>query len=105
MAPLPAEAHIAQTDTYRKERSINDVAGCGNSRPRRAATRRDVAVVALVFCITAQLPDRSVELKVGEEAPRDGCCAAGRRNTPKRRHASLYCGSFRAATLLEIILQ
>jgi excinuclease ABC subunit B len=72
------EAYIAQTDTYiEKDSSINDDV----ERLRHAATssllsRRDVVVVASVSCIyglgTPQsYLDRSVELQVGEEVPRD----------------------------------
>src|ERR1700723_3259127 len=73
------EAYIAQTDTYiEKDSSINDEV----ERLRHSATssllpRRDVGGVGSVSCIyglgTPQsYLDRSVELQVGTEVPRDG---------------------------------
>ncbi|MCW4355623.1 excinuclease ABC subunit UvrB [Hoyosella sp. YIM 151337] len=72
------EAYIAQTDTYiEKDSSINDDV----ERLRHRATssllsRRDVVVVSSVSCIyglgTPQsYLDRSIEISVGEEVPRD----------------------------------
>src|SRR6187431_3644937 len=73
------EAYIAQTDTYiEKDSSINDeVERLRHSATSSLLTRRDVIVVASVSCIyglgTPQsYMDRSVELKVGDEVPRDG---------------------------------
>lgn len=73
------EAYIAQTDTYiEKDSSINDdVERLRHSATSALLSRRDVVVVASVSCIyglgTPQsYLDRSVELKVGEEVPRDG---------------------------------
>jgi excinuclease ABC subunit B len=72
------EAYIAQTDTYiEKDSSINDdVERLRHSATSSLLSRRDVVVVASVSCIyglgTPQsYMDRSVELKVGEEVPRD----------------------------------
>jgi excinuclease ABC subunit B len=72
------EAYIAQTDTYiEKDSSINDdVERLRHSATSSLLSRRDVVVVASVSCIyglgTPQsYLDRSVELKVGEEVPRD----------------------------------
>lgn len=72
------EAYIAQTDTYiEKDSSINDDV----ERLRHRATssllsRRDVVVVSSVSCIyglgTPQsYLDRSIEIRVGEEVPRE----------------------------------
>jgi excinuclease ABC subunit B len=73
------EAYIAQTDTYiEKDSSINDdVERLRHSATSALLSRRDVVVVASVSCIyglgTPQsYLDRSVELKVGSEVPRDG---------------------------------
>ncbi|WP_029368293.1 excinuclease ABC subunit UvrB [Mycobacterium sp. UM_WWY] len=73
------EAYIAQTDTYiEKDSSINDdVERLRHSATSSLLSRRDVVVVASVSCIyglgTPQsYLDRSVELNVGEEVPRDG---------------------------------
>src|SRR6202051_4581233 len=73
------EAYIAQTDTYiEKDSSINDdVERLRHSPASSRLARRDVVVVASVSCIyglgTPQsYLDRSVELKVGDEVPRDG---------------------------------
>lgn len=73
------EAYIAQTDTYiEKDSSINDdVERLRHSATSNLLSRRDVVVVASVSCIyglgTPQsYMDRSVELKVGDEVPRDG---------------------------------
>ena len=72
------EAYIAQTDTYiEKDSSINDdVERLRHSATSSLLSRRDVVVVASVSCIyglgTPQsYLDRSVELKVGDEVPRD----------------------------------
>src|SRR5215218_2469381 len=73
------EAYIAQTDTYiEKDSSINDdVERLRHSATMSLLSRRDVVVVASVSCIyglgTPQsYLDRSVELNVGDEVPRDG---------------------------------
>src|ERR1700712_3599854 len=73
------EAYIAQTDTYiEKDSSINDdVERLRHSATPSLLARRDVVVVASVSCIyglgTPQsYLDRSVELEVGLEVPRDG---------------------------------
>ena len=72
------EAYIAQTDTYiEKDSSINDdVERLRHSATSSLLSRRDVVVVASVSCIyglgTPQsYVDRSVELQVGSEVPRD----------------------------------
>jgi len=72
------EAYIAQTDTYiEKDSSINDdVERLRHSATSNLLSRRDVVVVASVSCIyglgTPQsYLDRSVELQVGTEVPRD----------------------------------
>src|SRR5271166_2243336 len=72
------EAYIAQTDTYiEKDSSINDdVERLRHSATSSLLSRRDVVVVASVSCIyglgTPQsYLDRSVELEVGTEVPRD----------------------------------
>ena len=72
------EAYIAQTDTYiEKDSSINDdVERLRHSATSSLLSRRDVVVVASVSCIyglgTPQsYMDRSVEVKVGAEVPRD----------------------------------
>ncbi|WP_197377607.1 excinuclease ABC subunit UvrB [Mycolicibacterium baixiangningiae] len=72
------EAYIAQTDTYiEKDSSINDdVERLRHSATSSLLSRRDVVVVASVSCIyglgTPQsYMDRSVELTVGQEVPRD----------------------------------
>lgn len=72
------EAYIAQTDTYiEKDSSINDdVERLRHSATSSLLSRRDVVVVASVSCIyglgTPQsYMDRSVELQVGQEVPRD----------------------------------
>ena len=73
------EAYIAQTDTYiEKDSSINDdVERLRHSATFNLLSRRDVVVVASVSCIyglgTPQsYLDRSVQLTVGDEVPRDG---------------------------------
>ena len=73
------EAYIAQTDTYiEKDSSINDdVERLRHSATSNLLSRRDVVVVASVSCIyglgTPQsYLDRSVELEVGTDVPRDG---------------------------------
>ena len=73
------EAYIAQTDTYiEKDSSVNDdVERLRHSATFNLLSRRDVVVVASVSCIyglgTPQsYLDRSVELTVGDEVPRDG---------------------------------
>src|ERR1700757_3837897 len=72
------EAYVPQTDTYiEKDSSINDeVERLRHSATSSLLSRRDVVVVASVSCIyglgTPQsYLDRSVELKVGSEVPRD----------------------------------
>src|SRR5689334_19273484 len=72
------EAYIAQTDTYiEKDSSVNDdVERLRHSATHNLLSRRDVVVVASVSCIyglgTPQsYLDRSVELNVGDEVPRD----------------------------------
>ena len=72
------EAYIAQTDTYiEKDSSINDdVERLRHSATSSLLSRRDVVVVASVSCIyglgTPQsYLDRSVQLEVGVEVPRD----------------------------------
>ena len=72
------EAYIAQTDTYiEKDSSINDdVERLRHSATSSLLSRRDVVVVASVSCIyglgTPQsYLDRSVEVQVGMEVPRD----------------------------------
>jgi excinuclease ABC subunit B len=73
------EAYVPQTDTYiEKDSSINnDVERLRHSATMSLLSRRDVIVVASVSCIyglgTPQsYLDRSVELEVGSEVPRDG---------------------------------
>ncbi len=74
------EAYIAQTDTYiEKDSSINDdVERLRHSATSSLLSRRDVVVVASVSCIYGlgtppqSYLDRSVELQVGTEVPRDG---------------------------------
>ena len=88
------EAYIAQTDTYiEKDSSVNDdVERLRHSATHNLLSRRDVVVVASVSCIyglgTPQsYLDRSVELKVGDEVPRDASApAAGRRAVHPQRH-------------------
>jgi excinuclease ABC subunit B len=72
------EAYIAQTDTYiEKDSSINDdVERLRHSATSSLLSRRDVVVVASVSCIyglgTPQsYMDRSVEVQIGQEIPRD----------------------------------
>ncbi|MCK8674533.1 excinuclease ABC subunit B [Rhodococcus sp. HM1] len=72
------EAYIAQTDTYiEKDSSINDdVERLRHSATSALLSRRDVVVVASVSCIyglgTPQsYLDRSIQLEVGVEVPRD----------------------------------
>ncbi len=72
------EAYIAQTDTYiEKDSSVNDdVERLRHSATSSLLSRRDVVVVASVSCIyglgTPQsYLDRSVQLEVGVEVPRD----------------------------------
>ncbi len=72
------EAYIAQTDTYiEKDSSINDdVERLRHSATSSLLSRRDVVVVASVSCIDGlgtpqSYLDRSVELQVGQEVPRD----------------------------------
>ena len=88
------EAYIAQTDTYiEKDSSINDdVERLRHSATSSLLSRRDVVVVASVSCIyglgTPQsYLDRSVELQVGAEVPRDASAtAAGRRAVHPQRY-------------------
>jgi excinuclease ABC subunit B len=77
------EAYIAQTDTYiEKDSSINDdVERLRHSATMNLLSRRDVVVVASVSCIyglgTPQsYLDRSVQLEVGVEVPRDALLRA-----------------------------
>ena len=72
------EAYIAQTDTYiEKDSSVNDdVERLRHSATSSLLSRRDVVVVASVSCIyglgTPQsYLDRSIQLDVGVEVPRD----------------------------------
>ncbi|WP_024793042.1 excinuclease ABC subunit UvrB [Tomitella biformata] len=72
------EAYIAQTDTYiEKDSSVNDdVERLRHSATSSLLSRRDVVVVASVSCIyglgTPQsYLDRSVQLELGVEVPRD----------------------------------
>src|SRR6201991_4567261 len=72
------EAYIPQSDTYiEKDSSINDeVERLRHSATSSLLSRRDVVVVASVSCIyglgTPQsYLDRSVELNIGDEVPRD----------------------------------
>ena len=72
------EAYIAQTDTYiEKDSSVNDdVERLRHSATANLLSRRDVVVVASVSCIyglgTPQsYVDRSIDLQVGVEVPRD----------------------------------
>src|SRR6266702_6493403 len=73
------EAYIPQTDTYiEKDSSVNEeVERLRHSATSSLLSRRDVVVVASVSCIyglgTPQsYLDRSVELRVGTDVPRDG---------------------------------
>src|ERR1700742_3177345 len=72
------EAYVAQTDTYiEKDSSVNEeVERLRHSATSSLLSRRDVVVVSTVSCIyglgTPQsYLDRSVELQVGAEVPRD----------------------------------
>src|SRR5947209_12560769 len=96
------EAYIAQTDTYiEKDSSINDeVERLRHSATNSLLTRRDVIVVASVSCIyglgTPQsYLDRSVELKVGTEVPRDGLLRLLGEVQYTRNDMSFTRGSFR----------
>ena len=96
------EAYIAQTDTYiEKDSSINDeVERLRHSATNSLLTRRDVVVVASVSCIyglgTPQsYLDRSVELQVGSEVPRDGLLRLLVDVQYSRNDMSFTRGSFR----------
>jgi excinuclease ABC subunit B len=96
------EAYIAQTDTYiEKDSSINDdVERLRHSATSSLLSRRDVVVVASVSCIyglgTPQsYLDRSVELKVGDEVPRDGLLRLLVDVQYSRNDMSFTRGSFR----------
>jgi len=73
------EAYIPQSDTYiEKDSSVNEeVERLRHSATNSLLTRRDVVVVASVSCIYGlgtpqEYIDRSVQLKVGATADRDG---------------------------------
>ena len=96
------EAYIAQTDTYiEKDSSINDeVERLRHSATNSLLTRRDVVVVASVSCIyglgTPQsYLDRSVELQVGSEVPRDALLRLLVDVQYSRNDVSFTRGSFR----------
>jgi excinuclease ABC subunit B len=96
------EAYIAQTDTYiEKDSSINDdVERLRHSATSALLSRRDVVVVASVSCIyglgTPQsYLDRSVELQVGTEVPRDGLLRLLVDVQYDRNDVSFTRGSFR----------
>ena len=96
------EAYIAQTDTYiEKDSSINDdVERLRHSATSALLSRRDVVVVASVSCIyglgTPQsYLDRSVELQVGTEVPRDGLLRLLVDVQYSRNDMSFTRGSFR----------
>lgn len=96
------EAYIAQTDTYiEKDSSINDdVERLRHSATSSLLSRRDVVVVASVSCIyglgTPQsYLDRSVELQVGTEVPRDGLLRMLVDVQYNRNDVSFTRGSFR----------
>jgi len=105
------EAYIAQTDTYiEKDSSINDdVERLRHSATSSLLSRRDVVVVASVSCIyglgTPQsYLDRSVELKVGSEVPRDGLLRLLVDVQYSRNDLSFTRGTFRVrGDTLEII--
>jgi len=72
------EAYVPQTDTYiEKDSSVNDeVERLRHSATMSLLTRRDVVVVATVSCIYGlgtpqEYVDRSVRLRVGQEADRE----------------------------------
>ena len=96
------EAYIAQTDTYiEKDSSINDdVERLRHSATSSLLSRRDVVVVASVSCIyglgTPQsYLDRSVELEVGTEVPRDALLRLLVDVQYSRNDLSFTRGSFR----------
>ena len=96
------EAYIAQTDTYiEKDSSINDdVERLRHSATSSLLSRRDVVVVASVSCIyglgTPQsYLDRSVELQVGAEVPRDALLRLLVDVQYSRNDMSFTRGSFR----------
>ena len=105
------EAYIAQTDTYiEKDSSINDdVERLRHSATSSLLSRRDVVVVASVSCIyglgTPQsYLDRSVELEVGSEVPRDGLLRLLVDVQYSRNDLSFTRGTFRVrGDTLEII--
>src|SRR6187401_318327 len=96
------EAYIAQTDTYiEKDSSVNDdVERLRHSATHNLLSRRDVVVVASVSCIyglgTPQsYLDRSVELNVGDEVPRDALLRLLVDVQYSRNDVSFTRGSFR----------
>src|SRR5258707_13499997 len=96
------EAYIAQTDTYiEKDNSINDdVELLRHSATSSLLSRRDVVVAASGSCIyglgTPQsYLDRSVELEVGSEVPRDGLLRLLVDVQYSRNDLSFTRGSFR----------
>ena len=96
------EAYIAQTDTYiEKDSSVNDdVERLRHSATSNLLSRRDVVVVASVSCIyglgTPQsYLDRSVELQVGGEVPRDALLRLLVDVQYSRNDMSFTRGSFR----------
>jgi excinuclease ABC subunit B len=96
------EAYIAQTDTYiEKDSSINDdVERLRHSATSALLSRRDVVVVASVSCIyglgTPQsYLDRSVQLDVGSEVPRDALLRLLVDVQYSRNDMSFTRGSFR----------
>jgi excinuclease ABC subunit B len=105
------EAYIAQTDTYiEKDSSINDdVERLRHSATSSLLSRRDVVVVASVSCIyglgTPQsYMDRSVELQVGQEVPRDALLRLLVDVQYTRNDVAFTRGSFRVrGDTLEII--
>ena len=96
------EAYIAQTDTYiEKDSSVNDdVERLRHSATSALLSRRDVVVVASVSCIyglgTPQsYLDRSVQLEVGAEVPRDALLRLLVDVQYSRNDMSFTRGSFR----------
>ncbi|EOM78514.1 excinuclease ABC subunit UvrB [Rhodococcus rhodnii] len=96
------EAYIAQTDTYiEKDSSINDdVERLRHSATSALLSRRDVVVVASVSCIyglgTPQsYLDRSIQLEVGVEVPRDALLRLLVDVQYNRNDTSFVRGSFR----------
>src|SRR6187431_2164770 len=96
------EAYIAQTDTYiEKDSSVNDdVERLRHSATHNLLSRRDVVVVASVSCIyglgTPQsYLDRSIQLDVGVEVPRDALLRLLVDVQYNRNDLSFTRGSFR----------